>query len=152
MKIIPNPKRVRRGDIFGFELRNGKWAVGIVIHISKIFTSAMLISFFDKEYDSPDDISVDSLGDQMIIIGRKSLPNYTAKVILIKGPFKYLGKYPEIAYSIPLPVLGQGRACYRGGDVIDISEVDDEEYLGPIIGLGLLSIEEDLFEYFKRNR
>ena len=134
---------VRPGDIIGVRLEEGKVAVGIVLHVSGLFKDAIMIGFYDRLFDSIEDIDVESLGGGFI-----ETPNYTGRQLVTSGRWKIVGNSPTMLAAAHVPELRVVYTLYCKDQVIRQLALDEFKEYAELAGQGGLFIEDKLRRHF----
>lgn len=138
---------IKDGDLFIVRLGDNSLVVGIVLHSSRYFKTAILVSFFNHVYNSTAEIDLNSLPSEFIVLENGELPNYTGKSVIYSGVWEYFGNSKDLLPSISIPKLRSGRSIFVRDEIID-DKFNDIKEDGPILGLGYEYIENLLRKHF----
>ena len=99
--------RTRDGDIICIPLADSLVAVGLVLHVSKLFQNAVMIGFYDRPFESCESIDLNGLGGPFI-----DAPNYTWKRNITLGEWPVVGKSVELLAKATIPHLAVSYSLY----------------------------------------
>lgn len=137
--------KVNLGDIFVIELDAHKFALGIVLHVSKTFKRGMIVGIFNKLFENIDNVSLETIGN----IGFVDLPNYVSTDIFKSGNWKIVKNLPELKAKYPVPALIAGNTLYQGDKIIkDVVSSQDRKIYPQLTSEGMYFVENKLKRIF----
>ncbi len=139
-------KAVKVGDIFCVSLGEKMLVTGIVLHVSKVFKNAMMVGFYDRIFEAPEDIDITALHGEFI-----DVPNYTGKQLITSGRWKVVGNNLKLLTAVTIPELRVvSHVYYQDTIVRQILPTDYKNYT-ELRGQGGSFIERKLRKHFMRN-
>lgn len=140
------PIRVKPGDIIAVPLEPELIAVGIILHISKVFNNGIMVGFYDCSLNSLEDIKLEELGGKFIFP-----PNYTTKQLVTLGPWKWIGHSEELLNSAEIPELIAGYTVYYKDEIVrDMVPREEIKRYASLTGEGGGFVENKLRKYFQQ--
>lgn len=140
-------KRITPGDLVAVPLDNGMVAVGIVLHVSKIFRNSMLVGFYDLAFKSVEEVAIPSLPPAFVFV-----PNYTSQQLVRNGRWQIIGSRLELLEAATIPHLRVGTDIYYKDEVVHhFSSTEEDKALKypRLEGLGGGWIENKLRKHFR---
>jgi hypothetical protein len=135
--------RVREGDLLWVPVVEGKFAVGIVMHVSRYFHDTILVGFFDALYSRPEEVDVPSLAEPFV-----ETPNYVSTHAVAKGRWSVIGNSPEVLARCAVPVLRVVGTLYKKDEIVgQVAQAEWPKYPG-LLGQTDKSVEIKLRRHF----
>ena len=134
--------RVNEGMIFCIPLVESKYAIGIVLHVSKLFKRSIIVGFFERIIDELEDAKLLSVDSAFI-----TTPNYTGQQMLRDGDWPIVDMRPDIAVKATIPHLRAGRNIFFKDERVEEDSKDWKLY-EPIVSSGMYAVERKLRRHF----
>lgn len=140
--------RVKPGNLIAIPLEKNLVAVGIILHVSKVFKNAIMVGYYDHPFSSIEDISIEKISGEFI-----DTPNYTGKQLVTKGPWKLIGHSDELLAVAKIPELAVVHTIYYKDEVVKQYPAEEAETVRkyPVLeGQGGIFVENKLRRYFRK--
>ena len=137
-------RTVREGDLIAIPLADRLIAVGIVLHVSKLFKNGIMMGYFRQPFESVDKILASDLKPEFV-----TTPNYTSAQIIRNGFWKVIGHDEDLLRKVRIPELRSAYDIYVGDIVVRPASPSDIEHCPTLTLGGKLFIENQLRDFFK---
>lgn len=146
---IQKPKKAQRqvkaGDVFCVPLSEDTVAVGIVLHVSKVFKNAIMVGFYDQLFKSVEDVHVAALSSDFI-----DTPNYTGKLLITEGRWQVVTNSPELLARAKIPELVVVNTVYYKDRIVQqLSSLEESRRYPTLTGQGGIFVENKLRKHFE---
>ncbi len=131
--------RPREGDLVWVPVVEGKYAVGIVLHVSHYARGTMMVGFFPALFSRPEEVDVSSLAEPFV-----ETPNYVSTVTVTDGTWLVIGHSQELLARCSVPVLRiVGTLYYKDEVVGQVAQADYPNH-PVVLGQGSKAVEYKL--------
>ncbi len=139
--------RVKPGDLIGIPLAEDQVAVGLVLHISKVFTGSMLVGYYKQTFPSLEAVRPAVLGGEFI-----GTPNYTGTEVVRSGDWRVIGHNAELLAAAIIPELRVVGDLYYKDEITRRIPGEEWQQYTELIGQGGGFVESKLRRHFAKER
>ena len=137
-KVVP-------GDLFAIPLPNNLYAVGIVLHVSKVFKDGIMVGLYNQSFRSTVDFNPKDINSEFI-----EVPNYTSKKLIHNDIWPKVGHDQQLLSKAETPLLAASFSLYLKDEIVQqLTSIDEYRKYTTLLGQGRYSIENKLTDHFK---
>lgn len=138
VKVVP-------GDLFTIPLQTNLYAVGIVLHVSKVFKDGIMVGLYEQSFQSIVNFKPEHINSEFI-----DVPNYTSKKLIHNDIWPKIGHNQQLLLGAEIPYLAASFSLYFKDELIkQLTSIEEYKQYTELESAGRYFIENKLADHFK---